>query len=506
MKNSEAFQEHINQAYKVAGTAITLGTAILDNTPIPNTLINLPLQNFNRHGLIAGATGTGKTKTMQLIAELLATAGVPSLLMDLKGDISGLAQAGSAHPKIQQRMQTIGIEYQPQAFPVEFFSLTGNNGAQLRTTVSEFGAVFFAKMLDLNATQESILAMLFKYSSDKNLPLVDLDDVKELIKFSLTSGKEEIAAEYGNISKASSNTILRKIIELEQQGADSFFGEPSIDVNDFCRTNAAGLGIISLLRLDDIQDKPKLFSAFMLGLLSKVYRSFPEVGDVEKPKLVIFIDEAHLIFKRASPAALGQLETIIKLIRSKGVGIFFVTQNPRDISDEVLSQLGLKVQHALRAFTAKDRKAIKLIAENYPPSHYYQTDKLITSLGIGEAAVTVLDEKGRPTPLAATLLQAPKSHMGPINAGEITNLMAQSAINTKYKSRLERTTAAEILRQKLAAINEAETVIAKETAKKYPSNKSWATELSKNTLVRQISRTIFREITRAVMRIFKLRK
>ena len=376
----EEFKEHITSGYTFKGDSIILGTAILNKNAVPETHVKIPLKAMNRHGLIAGATGTGKTKTLQVIAEALSEKSVPVLLMDVKGDLSGIAQPGKNHPKIEERQAKIGIPYNPHGFPVELLSISKEKGIRLRATVSEFGPVLFSKILELNNTQSSYVSMIFKYCDDKGLPLLDLKDFKKVIHYVTNEGKKEIQESYGRISSSSLGTVLRKVIELEQQGADLFFGEKSFEVDDLLRIDENGLGTISILRLIDLQDRPKLFSTFMLSLLAEIYSSFPEEGDLDQPKLVIFFDEAHLIFDEASKALLDQIETIIKLIRSKGVGIYFCTQNPTDIPDDVLSQLGLKVQHALRAFTAKDRKMIKLTAENYPLSDYYKTDEVLTSL------------------------------------------------------------------------------------------------------------------------------
>jgi len=369
-----------------------------------NAHIKIPLKTLNRHGLISGATGTGKTKTLQVIAENLSEKGIPVLLMDLKGDLSGIAQPSGGHPKIDERHEKIGnLPFNAQNFPVEILSLSEQDGVKLRATVSEFGPTLLSRILDLTVTQEGIVAVVFKYCDDNKLPLLDLKDFKKVLQYATGDGKAEFTKEYGRISTSSTGTILRKIIELEQQGADLFFGEKSFEVDDLTRIDENGKGYINIIRLTDIQDRPKLFSTFMLSLLAEIYATFPEQGDSDRPELILFIDEAHLIFKEASKALLDQIESIVKLIRSKGIGLYFVTQNPTDVPNAVLSQLGLKVQHALRAFTARDRKAIKLTAENYPESDYYDTKEVLTSLGIGEALISALDEKGRPTPLAATV-------------------------------------------------------------------------------------------------------
>src|SRR5210317_1365927 len=423
MNNKKEFFNHITEGYKTKGDYIVFGSAMLDGDTLENAYVKLPLKTLNRHGLIAGATGTGKTKTLQVLAENLSEKGIPVLLMDIKGDLSGLAQPSIGHPKIDERHELIGLPFDPKSFPVEVLTLSEQDGVRLRATVSEFGPVLLSRILDLSDVQSGVVAVIFKYCDDNKLPLLDLKDFKKILQYATQEGKAEFTEAYGRISTASTGAILRKIVELEQQGADLFFGETSFDVQDLLRVDDDGRGYINIIRLTDIQNRPKLFSTFMLSLLAEIYSTFPEQGDTEKPELVFFIDEAHLIFKEASPALLEQIESIVKLIRSKGVGIYFVTQNPTDIPNEVLSQLGLKVQHALRAFTARDRKAIKLTAENYPESEYHDTKEVLTALGIGEALVSALDEKGRPTPLAATLMRAPMSRMDILTEAELKEVI-----------------------------------------------------------------------------------
>lgn len=506
MADSAKFIQSINDGYATKGDFIALGAALLDGVPQKEAPIKLPLKTLNRHGLIAGATGTGKTVTLQIIAENMCAKGIPVLMMDLKGDLSGIAKAGISNPKIEERHAAIGMPFVPNASPVEFLTLSKENGAKLRATVSEFGPVLFSKVLDLNDTQSGIVAIIFKYADDKKLPLVDLKDFKSLLNHLTSEGKEEIKKNYGNVSPASVGTILRAIIELESQGAEVFFGERSFEVTDLVRLDAYGRGIASIIRLVDIQDKPKLFSTFMLCLLAEVYQTFPEAGDLEKPKLCIFIDEAHLIFKEASDALLDQIESIIKLIRSKGVGIYFCTQNPYDIPEAVLSQLGLKVQHALRAFTEKDRKAIKKTAENYPISEFYKTDELLTSIGIGEALVTALNEKGIPTPLAATHFRAPMSRIGVLSPDEIQQIVSASAIAPKYNEVIDRESAFEMLNAKLKAAEETETAIPTETKAKKSTKeeKSTIEKLSENTMVRQVGRTVMKEVARGLLGVLGL--
>ena len=502
--SKEKFKEHIIKGNTFKKDFIILGGAMLEGECIPETFVKVPLKSINRHGLIAGATGTGKTKSLQVMAEQLSSKGIPVFLMDIKGDLSGLAAPGEMNDHIEWRHGSIGIPYEAQSFPVELMSISDEKGVRMRATVSEFGPVLFSKMLGLNDTQRSIMAVIFKYCDDNKLPLLDLKDLKKVIQYSLKEGKAEIEEEYGRISPASANTIIRKIMELEQQGAELFFGEKSFDVKDLLRKEDKK-GLISIIRLTDIQDRPKLFSTFMLSLLAEVYHTFPEQGDADKPKLAIFIDEAHLIFKNASSALLDQIEAIVKLIRSKGVGLYFITQNPTDVPDAVLSQLGLKVQHALRAFTAKDRKAIKQTAENYPISDYYKTDEVLTSLGIGEALISALNEKGRPTPLAATLMRAPKTRMDILTKKEINDLVKASDLASKYNEDIDRESAYEILGGKIKKacstkhrkkIEEDNKKAAKSTKKK---DGTMFESLSKNTMVRQLGRTVMREITRGLL-------
>ncbi|WP_115123055.1 helicase HerA-like domain-containing protein [Marinirhabdus gelatinilytica] len=466
MADTQKFFDHITQGYTTKGDSITLGAAMLDGETITNALVKVPLKTMNRHGLIAGATGTGKTKTLQVLAENLSEKGVPVLLMDMKGDLSGIAQPSPGHPKIDERHEKIGIPFNAQKFPVEVLSLSEQAGVRLRATVSEFGPVLISRILNVSETQAGIISVLFKYCDDNKLPLLDLKDFKKILQYATGEGKDEITKHYGRISPASTGAILRKIVALEQQGGDMFFGEKSFDTDDLLRVDENGMGYINIVRLTDIQDRPKLFSTFMLCLLAEVYSTFPEQGDSGRPELVIFIDEAHLIFKEANDALLDQIESIVKLIRSKGVGLYFVTQNPTDVPDAVLSQLGLKIQHALRAFTAKDRKAIKLTAENYPISEYYKTDEVLTSLGIGEALVSVLNEKGIPTPLAATMLRAPMSRMDVLSDEELKDLLDDSKLIPVYNEEIDRESAYELLNEKIETANKEEAKAKAEKEKK----------------------------------------
>lgn len=452
--STEKFKSDIETGYTFEGESIVLGAGIFEGAPVTGSHIKIPLKTMNRHGLIAGATGTGKTKTLQVITEQLANNGVPSLIMDIKGDLSGIAAASPGHEKIDERHEKIGLPFKADKSSVEFLTLSGEPGARLRATVSEFGPILLSKILELNATQSGLMSVIFQYCDNKNLPLLDLKDLKKTLQFISNEGKEEIEADYGSVSSASTGTILRKIVELEQQGADVFFGEKSFEVSDLTRIDENGKGMVNILRLTDIQSKPKLFSTFMLQLLAEVYAEFPEQGDADRPKLCLFIDEAHLLFAEASDALLDQVESVVKLIRSKGVGIFFITQNPNDIPDAILGQLGLKVQHALRAFTAKDRKAIKTAAQNFPDSDYYDVAELLTGMGIGEALVTVLGENGIPTPLAHTYMRTPQSRMDVLTKAEIDAIIGSSSLVAKYNEGIDRESAFEMLSAKINSYKE----------------------------------------------------
>lgn len=506
MEKVDKFRKTLADGQVYKKDFLILGTGILDGQPVEEAQIKLPLKTMNRHGLIAGATGTGKTKTLQVLAEQLSLKGVPSVLMDLKGDLSGLAQPGEANDFIRNRSQVIGVDYDPMGLPVELMSISEEKGVKLKATISEFGPVLISQILDLNDTQRGVIALIFRYCDLHHLPLLNLKDLKRMLQFVTNEGKEAITKEFGTVSSASVSTIMRKIIELEQQGAEKFFGEKSFEVEDFCRQKY-GRGVISIIRLTDVQSKPKLFSTFMLSLLSEIYETFPEQGDDDKPKLCLFIDEAHLVFDNASKDLLEKIEAIVKLIRSKGVGVYFCTQTPTDVPDNILGQLGLKVQHALRAFTAKDRKAISKTAENYPDSEFYETSSILTAMGIGEALVTALNEKGIPTPLAHTLVRAPITRMDILSQGEIDSLVASSELVGKYNEDIDRESAFEMLEKKMDKIEseQEKAGLPKPNLTKASRTKeeeSLLEELSKNTMVRQLGRTIFRELTRGILGSF----
>ena len=507
MADSKKFLDIVNSGYTFKGESFKIGCAMLDGAVVSGADVLIPFKTLNRHGLIAGATGTGKTKTLQVLAEGLSDASIPVLLMDIKGDLSGIAAAGAANEKIADRCQKLNIEFKPTAYPVDLLTLSNQKGARLRATISEFGPVLLSKILGLNDTQGGFVAMIFKYCDDNKLPLLDLKDFIKVLQFVSDEGKADMEKDYGKISTTSTGTILRKVIELQQQGADVFFGEKSFETDDLMRINDEGKGMISIVRVTDLQDRPKLFSTFMLQLLAELYASCPEEGDLDKPKLVMIIDEAHLIFQEANEALLQQIETIIKLIRSKGIGIYFCTQNPMDVPASVLAQLGLKVQHALRAFTAADRKTIKQTADNYPETDFYKTEDLITQLGTGEALITILNEKGIPTPLVHCMLRAPQSRMDILTDGEIDTLVSKSKIAAKYNEVIDSKSAYEILTEKLedAAKRDAEQKQDEEkekTEKRTPAKKEKG--FFDDPTVKSMTRTAGNSIVRTLLGVLGL--
>ncbi|GAB7143725.1 helicase HerA-like domain-containing protein [Mycobacterium riyadhense] len=428
--------KRISAGYAVEGQALELGTVVVDGEADPTAQIRIPLATVNRHGLVAGATGTGKTKTLQLIAEQLSAAGVAVLMADVKGDLSGLAQPGEGNDKTAARAKDTGDNWSPTAFPVEFLSLgTSGIGVPVRATVASFGPVLLSKVLGLNATQESTLGLIFHWAKDRRL--VTLDDLRRAISH-LTSeeGKADLKS-LGGVSPTTAGVILRALVNLEGEGGDTFFGEPKLDPQDLQRTNQEGQGIISLLEFTGQSLRPVIFSTFLMWLLSELFTSLPEVGDVDKPKLVFFFDEAHLLFADASKAFLEQVEQTVKLIRSKGVGVFFCTQLPTDLPNDVLSQLGARVQHALRAFTPDDQKALSKTVRTYPKTDVYDLESALTSLGIGEAVVTVLSEKGAPTPVAWTRMRVPRSLMASIGTDAVAAAAKDSPLQAKYGRTIE---------------------------------------------------------------------
>jgi DNA helicase HerA-like ATPase len=452
----QAFRDEMAQGYALAEPGLILGSPMLGGEMDNDARVQVALSMMNRHGLIAGATGTGKTKTLQLLAGQLSQAGVPVFVADIKGDVTGMAAPGDAtNPKVIERAQSLGWTFAPSGHPVEFLSLSGALGAQVRATVHSFGPLLLGKVLDLNETQTSILSLVFKYCDDNDLPLLDLKDLATTLKFLSSDDGKPILADYGGMSPASVGVLLRSLVVLEQEGADTFFGEPQFDVADLIRTTPDGSGVVSILELRDVMDQPRLFSTFMLWMLAQLYETLPEIGDVPKPKLCFFFDEAHLLFDGASQALLDQIERTARLIRSKGVGVYFVTQAPTDVPSSVLAQLGNRVQHALRAFTPDDADALRKTARTFPMTTHYQVEETITSLGIGEALVTVLSPRGVPTPLAATRLLPPDSLMAALPDADLQARIASASLKAKYGQTVDRQSAYEMITARLASAKQA---------------------------------------------------
>ena len=441
------FDETFRNAYGFDAPSIDLGHVLRDGKAAADLPLRIPLRMMNRHGMIAGSTGTGKTRTLQLIAEQLSRNGVPVFLADVKGDLAGMCLPGQSNEFLNMRAAEVGRSHVPEAFPVEFFSLTGNRGIQLRATVSSFGPILLGKVLDLTDVQQSVLAVVFKYCDDRRLPLLDFDDLRGVLQYLVDDGKAELK-EYGAMSTATVGVLVRKMVELEQQGAAKFFGEPELDINDLLRT-VDGKGVVNILSLADVQDKPRLYSTFLMWLLGQFYYRMPEVGDPEKPKLVFFFDEAHQLFADASSALVEHIEQVARLIRSKGIGVFFITQTPKDVDEDVLAQLGNRVQHAIRAFTPKDAKNVKATASTFPMSDHIDVAKSLTSMGIGEALVTVLDPKGIPTAVATGQVLAPSSLMTAIDDSQYQRIIASSPLVARYAQAINRESAHEMLQQRL---------------------------------------------------------
>jgi DNA helicase HerA-like ATPase len=444
------FADMLAAGYGFTEPAITLGAALEGGTIHPEPKVKVPIAMMNRHGLVAGATGTGKTRTLQLLTEQLSAQGVPVFVADIKGDLSGLAVPGEPNDRITVRAKGLAYEWRAAGVPVEFVSLTGALGVQLRATVSSFGPLLLAKALSLNETQTSVLTLVFKYADDSQLPLLDLTDLRAVLQFLASDEGKAALAGYGGMSTATVGVLLRKLVELEAQGAERFFGEPEFDVQDMLRTTSDGRGVVTCLELADAQDKPALFSTFMMWLLAELYHNLPEAGDLPKPKLVFFFDEAHLLFDDAPKAFLDQIQRVIRLIRSKGVGVYMVTQTPKDVPGEVLAQLGNRVQHALRAHTPDDDKALKATVRTYPKTEFYDLEETLTSLGIGEAVVTVLDAKGSPTPVVATRLIPPSARMSPLTPEELQADIRQSDLLAEYGQPVDRESAREMLAARMA--------------------------------------------------------
>ena len=508
------------QGYTFEGPALELGGLMLDAERMGNVPIRIPLGMLNRHGLVAGATGTGKTVTLQVLAEQLSAQGVPVFAADIKGDLSGISVAAEPNEKLAARAASVGQDWSPAACPVEYYALGGQGtGIPLRVTMSSFGPMLLSKVLDLNDTQESSLGLIFHYADINGLPLLDLADLRSVVAH-LTSdeGKADLK-NLGGLSSATAGVILRELIAFQDQGADAFFGEPEFASAELLATTVEGRGLVSLVELPNLQDRPALFSTFLMWLLADLFHDLPEVGDIDRPKLVFFFDEAHLLFADASKAFLQQIAQTVRLIRSKGVGVFFVTQSPTDVPDEVLAQLGSRIQHQLRAHTPNDAKALKATVNTYPHTEYADLGEVITSLGIGEAVVTVMNERGAPTPVAWTRLRAPQSRIGPADQAAMDQTVAASPRRAKYAERMDRESAREILAAKLeegarkaaedAAMKEQQREIkierTKEAAKKTaersaPKDDSLVMDVVKSSAFKDFMRTAAREIARGMFK------
>jgi DNA helicase HerA-like ATPase len=516
------FDETYKSAYGFTDPGIDVGHVLREGSPTADLPIRIPLRMMNRHGMIAGSTGTGKTRTLQLLAEGLSRAGVPVFLADVKGDLAGMALPGEASERLVKRAASVGRTHAPEAFPVEFFSLTGTRGTQVRATVSSFGPVLLGKVLDLTEVQQSVLAMVFKYCDDRRMPLLDFDDLRDVLNYLTTEGKTDLKT-YGGMSAATVGVLVRKMVELEQQGAARFFGEPELDIQDLLRS-VSGKGVVNILSLADVQDKPRLYSTFLMWLLGQFYYRMPEMGDADKPKLVFFFDEAHQLFEDASSALVQHIEQVARLIRSKGIGVFFITQTPKDVDEDVLAQLGNRVQHAIRAFTPKDAKNIKATASTFPESEFVDVPKALTTLGIGEALVTVLDPKGIPTVVAAAQILAPSSAMSAIDDAQFARVVAGSSMAQKYATPINRESAHEILQKKLeeSATAEAEEAEAKKESDDFawrtqerpgaaprrrtaaaPRPRQSAVERTVQNVARQATRTVTQQIVRGIFGMLK---
>ena len=448
---SEDLLASVEQGYAFDGPALELGALVVDGTAHPEAAVRIPLAMVNRHGLVAGATGTGKTKTLQLMAEQLSTLGVPVFAADIKGDLSGMASPGEPGDKVAARAKEVGQDWTALACPTEFYALGGEGrGIPLRATITSFGPTLLSKVLALNDVQESSLGLVFHFADKAGLPMLDLKDLRAVVQFLVSDEGEESLKGLGALSPATAGVILRELIAFEDQGADAFFGEPEFDTADLMRTTPEGQGVVSLLELPQLQDRPRLFSTFLMWMLADLFHDLPEVGDVDKPKLVFFFDEAHLLFDDASKAFLEAIAQTVRLIRSKGIGVFFVTQTPKDVPGDVLAQLGNRVQHALRAFTPADAKALKATVSTFPHSPY-DLEEVLTQLGIGEAVITVLSDRGAPTPVAWTRLRAPQSRMAPTEDARIGEIVAASPLRAEYAEPIDRDSAYERLAAKLAA-------------------------------------------------------
>lgn len=465
----------------------------------------------NRHGLITGATGTGKTVTLQILAEGFSQIGVPVFLADVKGDLAGLSQPITPHPKIDERLETIGIEeFTPTAWPVVFWDLFGNSGHPIRTTISEMGPLLLSALLELNDTQEGILHIAFRIADEQGLLLLDLEDLRALLRFVADNAKL-FSKQYGNISSASVAAIQRRLLVLDEQGAEHFFGEPALELADIQRVDFSGKGVINVLAADKLIHKPRLYATFLLWLLSELFEELPEVGDPEKPRMVFFFDEAHLLFSNAPRALLEKVEQVVRLIRSKGVGVFFVTQNPLDVPDTVLGQLGNRFQHAMRAYTPREQKAIRVAAQTFRSNPNLDTEKAFTQMGVGEALVSTLQPKGIPSMVDRTLIRPPTSRIGPITDQERQDVRSRSPVGSRYDETLDRESAAEMLQERAEKAaqkaQQAEATAEKEQSKTQPakrrSTRQSPTEAAVKSFLRSMSTTLGREIMRGILGVIK---
>jgi DNA helicase HerA-like ATPase len=496
------FATTIAAAYTTSGPAIDLGRGVHEGELAQEAVVQIPLAMMNRHGLVAGATGTGKTRTLQGLAEQLSAAGVSVFVADMKGDLSGLSAPGAADGPAPKRDAELGIAYTPTGFPVEYLALGGiGAGVPVRATVSDFGPQLLAKVLDANATQEQSLGLVFRYADTKQLPLLDLSDLRALLTFlSSDQGRAELEG-LGGVSSATVGVLLRSLVVLEDGGGTELFGEPQFDIADLLRTAPDGRGIISCLELPGVQDKPKLFSTALMWILAELFERLPEVGDLDKPKLVFFFDEAHLLFDGASKAFLESVEQTVRLIRSKGVGVFFVTQTPKDVPGDVLAQLGNRVQHALRAFTPDDAKALKATVSTFPKSDFYDLGSLLTQLGIGEAAVTILSETGVPTPVVHTKLRAPSARMAP--ADDVDAAAKSSPLYAKYGTRVDSQSARELLAARLTPAPTPEPAAPTEEHKKTAGAMSEGAGALGDFLTSKHGKQLQKEVIRGVFGLLK---
>ncbi|MCW8908020.1 MAG: DUF853 domain-containing protein [Sedimenticola sp.] len=462
----------------------------------------------NRHGLIAGATGTGKTVTLQGLAESFSRLGVPVFLADVKGDLSGLGQPGKPHPKVQERLQQMPLDdFTFRGFPVTFWDIHGKQGHPVRSTISEMGPLLLARLLNLNDTQQGVLSLVFRVADENGWLLLDIKDLRAILQF-VAENAAEFRTLYGNVSAASVGAIQRRLISLEEQGGNHLFGEPALNLADLLQTDENGLGVINILAADRLMNAPQLYSTFLFWLLSELFEQLPEVGDPEKPKLVLFFDEAHLLFDGAPEALLDKIEQVVRLIRSKGVGVYFVTQNPMDIPDSVLGQLGNRIQHALRAYTARDRKALRAAAQTFRDNPALDTERVISELGLGEALVSTLDAKGSPRVVERTLIRPPESQIGPITRQQRHALMAGSLVAGVYEQAVDRQSAHEILTERAAQQAEAQQAAEVEEArrkeiekaeKRSGSGRQTVMESFFKSAARAVGSSIGRQIIRGVL-------